>query len=133
MKSGFYGRKEVTYMARGNFRVNDRICLHCGFDAIEDEKMHLPYMYGKDANKTYLCFKCAKKVTGFEVVVNPKTDYDLQKYNNFECVLQYNDRCKSVIETECHGVFCRHYNDCYWCKTKECNNCTNKKETFSLG
>lgn len=47
--------------------------------------------------------------------------------NNFECVLQEDDICNSVIKTECRGVFCKHYNSCDWCKTKDCDNCKNRK------
>ncbi|RDY30317.1 hypothetical protein [Lachnotalea glycerini] len=62
-------------MARGNFRISDRICLHCGFDAMSDNKMHLPYMYGKGANKAYLCKKCANISKNVAIKNNPHTDY----------------------------------------------------------
>ncbi|MGN0245908.1 MAG: hypothetical protein ACI4DK_08095 [Lachnospiraceae bacterium] len=62
-------------MARGYFRVDDRICLFCGYDAMKDNKMHLPYMFGKGANKVYLCKKCASKTEN--VVKNPHTDYEI--------------------------------------------------------
>lgn len=61
-------------MARGNFRISDRICLHCGHDSMRDNKMHLPYMYGKGANKAYLCLNCGEKSES--AIKNPKTDYD---------------------------------------------------------
>ncbi len=64
-------------MARGNFRIDDRICLHCGYDAMIDNKKHLPYMYGKCSNKTFICQKCAEKNTGVEIKKNPHTDYEL--------------------------------------------------------
>lgn len=65
-------------MARGNFRIDDRICLHCGYDAMIDNKMHLPYMYGKGSNKSYICISCANKIkqnTTIHIVTNPHTDY----------------------------------------------------------
>jgi len=62
-------------MARGNFRISDRICLHCGYDAMRDNKMHLPYMYGRGANKAYLCVRCGEKSSN--AIRNPKTDYNL--------------------------------------------------------
>ena len=63
-------------MAKGNFRVSDRVCLHCGYDAMKDNKMHLPFMYGKGANKAYLCFKCAElSKNAVSITVNPHTDY----------------------------------------------------------
>lgn len=65
-------------MARGNFRIDDRICLHCGYDAMIDNKMHLPYMYGKGSNKSYICINCANKIkqnTTIHIVTNPHTDY----------------------------------------------------------
>lgn len=64
-------------MARGNFRISDRICLHCGHDAMRDNKMHLPYMYGKGANKAYICEKCAAKSKDISITINPHTDYEI--------------------------------------------------------
>lgn len=64
-------------MARGNFRIDDRICLHCGYDAMIDNKKHLPYMYGNGSNKTYICQKCADKSKGVEIKKNPHTDYEI--------------------------------------------------------
>lgn len=65
-------------MSKGNYRVSDRICLHCGHDAMNDYKLHLPFMYGKGANKTYLCIKCYEKCkSNINIIENPKTDYIL--------------------------------------------------------
>jgi len=64
-------------VARGNYRISDRICLHCGYDAMIDNKKHLPYMYGKGANKVYLCKKCADKSNNVDIKKNPHSDYEL--------------------------------------------------------
>ncbi len=54
--------------------------------------------------------------------------------NNFECIFQKDNICNSVIRKECQGVLCRHYNNCDWCKIKDCTNCKNKRQenTYSI-
>lgn len=76
----------------------------------------------------------AKNKTDYVILFNgeaPTKNHEIIKtveiVNNFECVMQDNDRCNGVIKKECSGVFCRHYNNCDWCKTKECDNCKNRK------
>lgn len=50
-------------MARGYYRTDDRICLHCGFSETDENgtKRKMPYKYGKGANIAFLCRKCAEK------------------------------------------------------------------------
>lgn len=90
--------------------------------------------FSRERNEHVMIAK-AKNKTDYVILFEgeiPTKNYEIittvEETNNFECVLQEKDICNSVIKEECRGVFCRNYNNCDWCKTKNCDNCMNRKE-----
>lgn len=61
-------------MARGCFRVSDRVCLYCGYRGSKNEII-MPYKIGKGSNKIYLCENCFNKTEYSKEV-------DIEKYKN---------------------------------------------------
>ena len=90
--------------------------------------------FSAERNESVMIAK-AKNKTDYVILFEgetPTKNYEIietvEIVNNFECVYQEEDRCNTVIKTECRGVLCRHYNNCDWCKSKSCDNCINRKE-----
>lgn len=74
-------------MAKGNFRVDDCICLYCGeTTTIDGKRLPMPYKYGKGANKTFLCARCAEqsKLAGNKDIVKHETKQQRKEKSNMK-------------------------------------------------